>query len=262
MRWLSLKFIAFCDVNKYPKPHELSQRGNFAPCRLKVPCVWCCVVQAHVSSPPLQVERGECSSTVGYCSSPDVISPATSVHASTLNITDNESSEFQKSALLTTYFLSVTNAVWRVLDSELSIYSLQIPLKDVADWVPVITPDKSGMTHSVASSKRFLLDWVALEEHAKSIGEDYFAWPKFALESTQRGDWSTETIKNMIESGEVFPRHKSSTTVMLSTRDIPYSAVGDVMGVRMVADKPDVSHYFTSFMCKMTCTVATRFSGF
>lgn len=148
----------------------------------------------------------------------------------------------QEAELLNTHFLSATTARWDVVDNDRSLYSITIPLAAVAEWMPVVCPDFNGMRHTSVSSERFLMDWAYLEESAKALGQDFFSYPVYALQSAQLDDWKqAHTIENMIQSGEVCSRYKSATTVMLSVPDSQYSAVGDVMNIRMANNKAGVA---------------------
>lgn len=155
---------------------------------------------------------------------------------------DSPAEDLHDSKLLNTHFLSASSALWDVVDKDRSLYSMTMSLKAAPKWMPVICPDPNGMRHTSVSSERFLLDWARLEEYAKTSGQSYFSYPCNALRSAQGDDWKqTETINSMIQSGKVYSRYKSATTVMVSVPGSPYSAVGDVMNIKMVADKPGVS---------------------
>lgn len=161
--------------------------------------------------------------------------------------------------VLNTYFLSSSSSEWGVIDEKLSLYSITFPLAAVAEWMPVLTPHTTGTSHSAVSSERFLLDWAVLEEDAKILGKYFFSYPFYALRSAAAANWSRLTVERMIKSGEVVPRYKSSTTVMLDFPSSPYLAVGDVLNIRILNSKPaEVSlflYFFNDFKCRCSQTL-------
>lgn len=157
----------------------------------------------------------------------------------------------QEAPVLNTYFLSASSASWEVIDKDRSLYQLTIPLSAAAEWIPVLTPHKNGTHHVAVSSERLLLDWAVLDEDAKILGPDFYSIPAFAMESAQQGDWLPDvTINNLIQSGHVVPRYKSATTLMLEFSDNPYSAVGDVLSIRMAESMSDSK---PTVRCKLHC---------
>lgn len=192
--------------------------------------------------------QGACPSTIGRIQDSEVVlsgnvTQKPSVDNDMISSTDGDL-HCEAAGVLNTYFLSAFSSQWDEVDNVRSLYSITIPLTAATPWMPVITPHEHGTTHIAVPSDRFLMDWVSLEEDAKLLGDDFFSYPAYALQSIQLENWlPTHTINKIIQSGVVVPRYKSSTTVMLNFPNNPFSAVGDVMDIRIAKNKPDVSTY-------------------